>query len=155
MENKKKRVYIDMDNVLVDFQSGLDKIPEDIQQKYKDKEDEIPGIFELMKPKEGAIEAVERLKDKYDLYILSTAPWKNPGAWTHKVEWVQRYFGKEEDSTFHKRLILTHHKDFNKGDFLIDDREKNGAKNFEGEWIHFNTERFPDWKAVTDYLMKE
>ena len=152
---EKKRVYIDMDNVLVDFRSGLNKIPEDVQLKYKDDEDEIPGIFELMHPKEGALEAVERLKDKFDLYILSTAPWKNPGAWTHKVEWVQKYFGKDEDSPFHKKLILTHHKDFNKGDYLIDDRKANGAEKFEGEWIHFGSEKFPDWKTVTDYLLEK
>lgn len=155
MENKKKILYIDMDNVLVDFQYGLDQIPEDIKKKYEGDEDEIPGIFEKMIPMKGALEAVNKLKDKFDLYILSTAPWKNPGAWTHKVEWIQKYFGKEEGTTLHKRLILTHHKDLNRGDFLVDDRDKNGAKEFEGEWIHFGSEKFPDWDSVTEYLLKK
>ena len=151
---EKKRVYIDMDDVLVDFQSGVDKIPEDIRQKYK-KEDEIPGVYELMEPMPGALEAVDKLKDKYDLYILSTAPWKNPGAWTHKVEWVQKYFGMGEENPFYKKLILTHKKQLNKGDYLIDDRDKNGADKFEGELILFGTEKYPDWETVTEYLLSK
>ena len=152
---EKKRVYIDMDNVLVDFQSGLDKIPEDIKQKYYKRADEIPGIFALMEPKAGALKAVERLNDKFDLYILSTAPWLNPSAWSDKLLWVQKYFGEGEDNPFYKRLIISHNKHLNDGDFLIDDRDKNGAKDFKGEWIHFGSEKFPDWKTVTDYLLKE
>ena len=63
-----KRVFIDMDNVLVDFQSG-------------------------------------------DLFILSTAPWKNPSAWSDKVEWVTKYL----DDVFHKKMIITHRKDLCQG----------------------------------------
>ena len=29
-------IYIDMDNVLVDFQSGLDKVPQEIKAQYED-----------------------------------------------------------------------------------------------------------------------
>ena len=32
----KKTLYIDMDNVLVDFKSGLDKTPEEILEQYPD-----------------------------------------------------------------------------------------------------------------------
>lgn len=53
----------------------------------------------------------------------------------------------------YKRLIITHHKDLNRGDFLVDDREKNGAGNFEGELILFGSEKFPDWDKVTEYLL--
>ena len=53
---------------------------------------------------------------------------------------------------FYKRLIISHHKNLNKGDFLIDDREKNGAKEFSGELIQFGSDRFKDWETVTDYL---
>ena len=55
----KKILYVDMDNVLVNFQSGLDKIDLQTQSKFNDKNDDIPGIFSLMEPVEGAIEAFE------------------------------------------------------------------------------------------------
>ncbi len=38
------------------------------------------------------------------------------------------------------------------GDYLIDDREKNGTSEFKGEWLHFASERFPDWDSVLAYL---
>ena len=48
--------------------------------------------------------------------------------------------------------ILTHHKNLNVGDYLIDDRTKHGVPEFSGEHIHFGTEEFPDWRTVTAYL---
>ena len=152
----KKRLFFDMDNVLVDFQSGLDKIDEEIKKQYrakgpddKDRLDEIPGLFGKMDPVPGAIEAVHKLVEVYDVFILSTAPWKNPSAWSDKVTWVTKYL----DDVFHKRMIITHRKDLVEGDYLIDDRGKNGTSEFKGEWIHFGSERFPDWNAVLEYLL--
>ena len=146
---EKKRLFFDMDNVLVDFQSGIDRLDASTAKEYEGRLDEVPGIFTLMDPMPGAIEAVHRLAEKYDVYILSTASWKNPSAWADKVAWVTKYL----DDVLHKRLILSHHKDFVMGDYLIDDRPKHGADTFEGEWIQFGSERFPDWKAVLKYLM--
>jgi len=40
----------------------------------------------------------------------------------------------------------------NKGHYLIDDREKNGAGDFEGELIRFGSEEFPDWQSVLVFL---
>ena len=48
-----------------------------------------------MDPVPGAIEAVYALKDKYDLYILSSSPWENPTALGDKLAWVKKYFGGE------------------------------------------------------------
>ena len=155
MTTNKKILYFDMDNVLVNFQSGIDQLSDDTLSEYEDRLDEVPGIFSLMKPLDGAIEAVKTLSRYYDVYILSTAPWNNPSAWIHKVEWVQKYFGADKHDVFYKRLILTHHKNLNKGDYLIDDRTKNGAGEFSGELILFGSEQFPNWEIVTNYLLNK
>ena len=119
---KLKTLYVDMDNVLVNFQSGIDSLTEEQRQKFK---------------------------DDFDVYILSTAPWNNPSAWTDKLIWVKKYLG---DSA-HKRLILSHNKNLNIGDYLIDDRTANGAGEFKGEHIHFLSEKFKNWKDVLNYLI--
>ena len=102
-----------------------------------------------MEPLRGAVDAYQTLSEKYDTYVLSTAPWDNPSAWGDKLLWVQKYLG----SKAHKRLILSHNKNLNVGDYLIDDRLKNGANEFLGEHIHFGSERFPDWDSVLSYLL--
>ncbi len=137
-----------MDNVLVDFQSGIDKQDDVTLKTYEGHYDDIPGIFSLMDPMPGAIEAVKSLCSKCDMYILSTAPWDNPSAWSDKLEWVKKYLGDE----FKKRLILSHHKDLCKGDFIIDDRPYHGVASFDGVWIEFGSEKFADWDSVLTYI---
>ena len=146
----KKIVYVDMDNVLVDFPSGIEKLSEEGRTKYEGNYDEAPDIFSLMKPMPGAIEGYEKVAAVYDTYILSTAPWGNRTAWSDKLDWVKKYLG----DVAHKRLILSHNKNLNRGDYLIDDRTKNGAGEFQGELIKFGTREFPDWRSVTDYLLR-
>ena len=144
----KKIVYVDMDNVLVDFPSALARIPARIVAKYKGRLDEVPNIFSKMNPVPGAIESFRELASRFDTFVLSTAPWENPSAWSDKLRWIKKHLGKAA----HKRLILTHHKDLNRGHFLIDDRTKNGAGRFEGELVKFLSKRFPDWPSVMSYL---
>jgi 5'(3')-deoxyribonucleotidase len=169
MNIEKKIIYIDMDNVLVDFKTGIQRIPPKILDEMpKDKDgnptdlDEIEGIFGLMDPVHGAIEAFKLLDKHHHVYILSTAPWKNHSAWSDKVAWVQRYIGKVEGEPAFKRLILSHHKNLNKGDFLIDDRLANGADKFDGEHIFFGEADpdekrpgdFPTWESVIQHFVE-
>lgn len=148
-QQRKKRLFFDMDGVLVDFESGLAQQDEQTLKEYEGRYDEIPGLFGLMQPMPGAIEAVHKLNEHYDCYILSTAPWNNPSAWSDKVTWITKHL----DDVFHKKMVITHCKNLCKGDILIDDRGKNGTSQFEGEWIEFGSERYPDWNAVLDYLI--
>lgn len=141
-------VYVDMDNVLVDFNSGIKKLNLDPNTNDLD---EVDGIFSYMTPLKGAIEGYNRLVELgHDVYILSTAPWENSSAWSDKLIWVKKYIGENAK----KRLILSHNKNLNKGDFLIDDRLANGAGEFEGTLIRFGNEDFPNWDMVINYFEK-
>ena len=144
----KKILYIDMDNVLVDFPSAFPHIDEETLNRFAENRDEIPGIFSLMEPMPGAIESFEELSLLFDTYILSTSPWENPSAWSDKLEWTKKHLGKSA----YKRLVLSHHKNLNEGHFLVDDREKNGASKFKGELILFGSEEFSGWNQVVRYL---
>ena len=139
-----------MDNVLVDFVSGINQLSPELQKQYEGDLDEVPNIFSLIKPMEGAIESFQKLSGVFDTYILSTAPWENDTAWSDKLNWVKKYLGPSA----HKRLILSHNKNLNRGDYLIDDRTANGADKFKGELIQFGSDQFPDWKSVCEYLLK-
>ena len=147
---EKQIVFVDMDGVLVNFQSGIDRISEEERIKYNGNLDEVPGIFSLMEPYEGAIEGYKWLCKNFDTYILSTAPWDNPSAWQDKLHWVKKYL----PDLAYKRLILSHNKHLACGDFLIDDRTANGAGKFSGKHIHFKEDGkgFEDWKAVVAYM---
>ena len=144
-----KTLFIDMDGVIVDFMQSVKNHPE--FEKYKNEIDALPNVFLNALPMEHAIDSVGKLLDcgKYEVYIASTAPWGNIDSLSHKRIWIEKYFGDR----LKKRLILTHRKDFLMGDYLIDDRLKNGAREFKGELLHFGTTKYPDWKSVLEYLL--
>ena len=159
--NKKKIVYIDMDGVLVDFGKAIDdwfKSHPHLEDRYKTFPDHIQGLFRIAPPIKGAIEAVKKLHNsgKYDLFIATSAPWGNPQSNTDKRFWIEDYFG----NIFHKRLFTTHRKDLLVGDYLIDDRKKNGAGEFRGEHLQFGVNYednkvgpYPTWDSILKKLL--
>ncbi|MBF0430778.1 MAG: hypothetical protein HQK83_05835 [Fibrobacteria bacterium] len=89
------------------------------------------------------------LHKKFDTYLLSTHPWDNITGASDKVAWVKEYLGKMA----YKRLILSHHKNLNLGDFLIDDRDSNGFLGFKGEWIKFGPKAENEWSRIVTLLL--
>jgi len=135
---RKKIVYIDMDGVIVDFSRAIKNWflnNPNLKEKYQEHPDLIPDIFKDPLPINGAIEAIIKLHDsgKFNLFIATTATWENPEVATHKRKWIEKYFG----DLFKKKMFITHRKDLLIGDYLIDDRLKNGAAEFTGELLSF------------------
>jgi 5'(3')-deoxyribonucleotidase len=156
---KKKILYIDMDGVVANFDAKIrehlpnldDHDDEVASQMVDDMCDKNPTIFEGLEPIKGAIESVNLLFELFDVFFLSTPMWSVPESFMGKRIWIEKHFGEKAK----KRLILTHRKDLNIGDYLIDDRLKNGAGEFTGELLHFKTRKFPTWDSVVTYLTKE
>lgn len=154
MKETKKTIFIDMDGVLVDFERSVtehfEKYPYQ-KEIYKNHVDLIHNIFLNAKPIKGAIDAVNKLEEsgKYELFIATAAPWGNTESAAHKRIWIENYFG----DLFKRKMFITHRKDLLMGDYLIDDRTRNGAGEFRGELIHFGTENCLDWDAVLTKLL--
>ena len=149
---EKPILYIDLDGVMVDLEShavhrhGPDAINHIGKLTSVDRD-----LFKDPPAIPGAIEAVKRLSEYFDIYFLSTAPWSNVNAWSDKRRWVQKNLGKFA----HKRLILSHRKDLMIGDYLIDDRTANGAGEFRGQHIQFGQAPYNTWNEVATYLMAQ
>ena len=150
----------DLDGVVFDFDEGMAELAPDLYlgegddyEKRSKMVDEIcqnnPTIFHNLKPLPGAIEAVKELMFYYDVYFLSTPMEAVPESFTGKKICLNKYFG----NLCSKKLILTHRKDLVIGDYLIDDRTRNGAGEFTGELIQFATEKYPNWDSVLKYLI--
>lgn len=158
---KKKILYLDLDGVVADFDFAIKQICPELEtdliyQDYETKSikiDEVvannPNIFQTLPPIKGATEAVPILFELFDVYFLSTPMWDIPESFMGKRLWVEKQFGAKATN---RRLILTHRKDLNIGDFLVDDRLKNGSSEFTGEHIHFATEKYPNWDVTLEYL---
>lgn len=155
----KKILYIDMDGVVADFIGRIRKLDPTIdtmeESKRDDRVDEIcqnnKHIFLDLLPIHGSTTAIKELFKVYDVYFLSTPMDELVESFTDKRIWLQYIFGDRAK----KRLILTHKKDLQIGDYLVDDRFKNGAGEFKGKHIHFGSDEFPDWGAVYKYLIDQ
>ena len=157
---KKKVILCDMDGVIADFAAGIKRINPNLtmtDENYDKEENEVnetvlnaPNFFQTLPTIQGGIEAVKLLMEHYEVHFCSTPMETVPHSFTGKKEWLNHHFAEKA----YKNLILTHRKDWVIGDYLIDDRTKNGAGEFTGEHIHFGTDKFPDWDSVLKYLIK-
>ncbi|WMX14376.1 MULTISPECIES: 5' nucleotidase, NT5C type [unclassified Aureispira] len=142
----KKRVYIDMDNTLCDFETKSNQMKESSKGKLFYPQSQY-GFFTSLEPLPGAIEAYRTLEKYFEVYILTAPSYLNPLCYTEKRVWVEQHLGLETT----KNLIICKRKGLLKGDYLIDDYL---YPEFEGEQIQIGIAPFETWKEVLDYMLK-
>jgi 5'(3')-deoxyribonucleotidase len=171
------RIAIDMDEVLADpiykfiqlynrdYGVPLDLIlepgneiyqhvPEHAKDKWFDYINE-QGFFRDLKPLEGSVEAVKKLQEKYDVYIVSAAmEFRN--SLVDKYDWLAEHF----PFITWKNIMFCGDKIVDV-DVMIDDRVKNFA-GFNGRKLLFTSphnllltdyERVNNWQEVLDKLL--
>lgn len=171
------RIAIDMDEVLADpiykfiqlynrdYGVPLDLIlepgneiyqhvPEHAKDKWFDYINE-QGFFRDLKPLEGSVEAVKKLQEKYEVYIVSAAmEFRN--SLVDKYDWLAEHF-----PFISWRNIMFCGDKIVDVDVMIDDRAKNFV-GFKGRKLLFTSphnlllteyERVNNWQEVLDKLL--
>ncbi|MBI2731680.1 MAG: 5'(3')-deoxyribonucleotidase [Sphingobacteriales bacterium] len=174
MENK-KRLIVDMDGVMADVyqqffkmdaeEFGRRKALEEVLGKiekdaFKNERAYVfrKGFFREAPVMEGAVETVQLLNEKYELFIVSAAM-EFPHSLPEKLEWLTEHF----PFLSWQQLVFCGSKTVIKGDIMIDDHYKN-LDHFTGRTILFTQphnyghdnkihERVDDWKEIHRILL--
>jgi len=140
---EKARIYIDMDRTLVDYDKGFAKWREKIEFPQSKE-----GFWRELEPLPGAIESYKYLDEKYDVWVLTRPSFHNLNCYNEKAQWVRDNLGFDAQ----KKTILCGNKSLVKGQYLIDDHHKDGQPEFEGKWIQFGSDEYPDWKTIVQII---
>lgn len=138
------RIFIDMDGVIVDFDSFKTKC-----NTSGDEVKKMPGAYLAMEPMPDAIDAVKSLIGMgFEVWVATKPPTGISFAYGDKAEWIIRHLPELK-----RRIIITHDKGLlgDHGDYLIDDRpSRANCSQFTGTLIHFQAGY--EWPAILNYL---
>jgi 5'-nucleotidase len=174
----KKRIAIDMDDVMADTHSKFIRLylegemPRYSLEELKEKsfhelfdENEYqaisrrvyePGFFRDIPVMEGAQDVIADLMQTYDVYIASAAQ-EFPNSLREKWDWLQEHF----PAISWRNYIFMGDKSVLNTDFLIDDLPRN-LRTFQGEGLLFDAlhnrddrefRRVKSWEAVAQALL--
>ena len=137
-------VYIDMDDTLFDYMGAHQKaLRERPAQPFPQSQ---LGFFLNLEPLAGAVAAYSDLAGMgYKPMFLTAPSVYNPLSYMEKRACIEKHFGF--DACYN--LILAYDKSLLKGYALVDDKENSNKQNeFDGKFIHFGSEKFPNWEVT-------
>jgi hypothetical protein len=145
------KIFVDMDGVLCDFHGA-----------YKTALINNPDI-KYPQSQYGFFSSLDMIPNKYnylskffDVRILTSPSAMNPMCYTEKRSWVEQHLGLDAALN----MIISPDKSIVGGenDYLIDDldnHERSRQQDFNGTLIHYGSEEFPDWIAVSKYFIEQ
>jgi 5'-nucleotidase len=146
---KRPTVYIDMDDTAVMFSKQLN-IYKKMYPEYQYPQS-VVGFFSDMEPMPGFLQAWKDLSEYYDLAFCTRPSVFNLNSYTEKAVWVRNNIGFEALEVLN--LVPQKERIGEEGDYLIDDWDIHGQREFRGEFIHFGKqEGCMNWEQVTEYL---
>lgn len=129
--SRKRRVFVDMDGVIVDFDAY--KIANNMTG---DEVKRAPGAYLAMPAIPGAVEAVRSVIGMgFDVWIATKPPTGVPYAYSDKAAWIMEHLPELK-----RKIIITHDKGLlgDSRDFLCDDRpHKASCERFAGSLLRF------------------
>jgi 5'(3')-deoxyribonucleotidase len=174
----RKSIAIDMDGVIADevvqllnyyeTHYGVKVHPDELNGRSEDevlpekdafnKLSVMPGYFRSIPVMAGAVEAVKRLSENFDIYIVSAAI-QYPHSLSQKREWLGEHF----PFISWRNIIFCGDKSIIGTDYMIDDHIKN-LDHFKGKTIMFNAfhnvnhthhQRVNNWDDVLELMANE
>lgn len=131
VSGRKRRVFVDMDGVIVDFDAY--KIANNMTG---DEVKRTPGAYLAMPAIPGAVEAVRSVIGMgFDVWIATKPPTGVPYAYSDKAAWIMEHLPELK-----RKIIITHDKGLlgDAQDFLCDDRpHKANCERFAGSLLRF------------------
>ncbi len=108
-----------------------------------------PGFFEDIPVKPNAVDVIQALMGKYEVFIVSAAT-EFPNSMKEKLQWMQQHF----PFIGWQHIVFCGHKHMISADYLIDDHEKN-LKTFTGTPLLFTAPHnlhIHDYERVNSWL---
>lgn len=174
-----KRIAIDMDEVIADFQAKHLTVYNDRFNEALTPEDlhgtrlwtlrphiaaevislvDEPGFFRDLAVMDGSQEVIRELHEHYEIYIV-TAAMEHPMSFLSKYEWLREHFPFLSEMNF----VFCGDKSIIRADYLIDDTSRH-FKGFEGQGILFTAAhnryetgfvRVDNWQEVRRYFLSQ
>ena len=145
---QKPVIYLDMDQVLVDFNSSS-SIPLEEKHIWGHPAIYKTGFFSNLRPMPGAIQFVHNLlKDgHFDVQILTQPVIENFDSYSEKAAWIGKYL-----PSLVGKINMTQNKLLFKGYMLVDDNPK--WQDFDGKFFLFNPrDSLAEFKQLESFLL--
>ncbi|MFM7016613.1 MAG: 5' nucleotidase, NT5C type [Bacteroidota bacterium] len=153
---EKKILYINLNCVISDFDNkmkvhsanGDNRSVKENGAEVDNYKRRVNTYYNYLEPIQGAIETINKLAPHYNICFVVTKMWKCKQSYEGMRHWIVGHFGE----SYHNRLIHSNSKIWVYGHYFIDDRNSIISEKFKGEYIHFSSKKFSNWRAIELYL---